>query len=373
MVGYEPDLNPCVDWKKELEYLLSDDPPPVTKIARVSKPVTKPPETSTAAQDTYYTDRLVTPLIQVFSVRFVTDFDEDKPREIYGSIRVSEGSDAVFDLYDRGPGDSETICKDGTLSLIGPNDNAIVPLKATTLDLCLSDRVQGVEVVKGSLSLDPVGEDSYDRLLKVVVEGAHGVAYVYYAVFRFAVYGTVHVNVTKNDDALDIYGYVVAEYGNGRMYCDADDEVTCLETRLLDVPSHRPLHVVVGEPTSIELPRNVAVVPAYSTLNIQVNLWDSNGKIASDCLQFPAHLLREDPLYIRTLTSCVEVQVHWHHAYYHLYRYQKRVNPRRVELSKEGELRQMTGVSDKHLSASVDPSCWRNHRKAFCVMWNHHH
>ncbi|KAK9748907.1 hypothetical protein RND81_02G089200 [Saponaria officinalis] len=265
-------------------------------------------------------DRLTTPLIQVFSVCI----DVGKPCEIYGTIRAWEESRPRFYLYERGPEDSETIVGDGTLSLIGPHGGAIIPSLNNSLDFCLRDRVQGVDVVNSELDLDPVTEDSYDRLLKRDVPGPLAVAHVYYAVFQYAHYATVQVTVTKNDvgdnscHATDIYGSIVAGYANARKYCSVDEDLKLLETRVFDKQSHQPLRVMLGTP--ISLSRDVVVVPAYSTLTMQVNLWDSiHGKIADETLNFPAHMRGQDPVHIRTQYACVEVLVQWDHVYRYLY------------------------------------------------------
>ncbi|KAK9734573.1 hypothetical protein RND81_04G149200 [Saponaria officinalis] len=328
MVGYEPDLNPVVDWEKEWKKYMSKDKPVIPKIsdAAISRPLIRSRFTHNfelipKIEDRYY-GTSVTPLVQVFSVCISTNFDDGKPCEIYGSIRALEGLVPRFDLYNRDPDDSETIWKDGTLSLIGPVGEAIIPSLSTSLDFCVKDRIRGVEVVKGSLSLDPVSEDSYDRPLRSVVPGVHGDVYVYYVVFRFAMYATVQVlineneTVDKNCNAVDIYGSIVTGYENGSKYCSGDEEVKELETRLFDKPPNQPLRVVLGTPMGLS--RNVVVVPAYTSLTIDVNLWDSNGKIAAGCLLYPAHLLSDNSQYIRTQNACVEVRVRWHHAYFYL-------------------------------------------------------
>ncbi|KAK9734602.1 hypothetical protein RND81_04G151100 [Saponaria officinalis] len=272
-----------------------------------------------------YQDCLSTPLIEVLSVCISSDFNDGKPCEIYGSILALEEQCPLFDLYDRSnPEDSETIVKRGTLSLKGPDDRAIIPSLSPTLHICLKDRIRGVEVVNGHLNLELGDEDSCDRLIKRAVKGAHGVAYVYYVVFQFAVYGTFEVRVTSNDNdgkkgnVADIYGSIVAEYENATMYCNDDDEVKLFAPRLFDEPPHLPLRVLLGTP--IRLFRNVVAVPAYSSLSIKVNLCDSNGMIADGCLEFPAYTLGDKTLSIQTQYACVEVTVRWHHAYYYIYK-----------------------------------------------------
>ncbi|XP_074274481.1 uncharacterized protein LOC141598667 [Silene latifolia] len=344
MVGYEPDLNPTIDWEKELRKLLRKDEPETSSASRF-KPLIKPCQArkveATREVEARNRGHLAMPMIQVFSVCIKADFDDGKPSEIYGSIRVLEESHPRFDLYNRDPEDSETIWKVGALSLIGPDGGAIVASLGTELDLCLYDRIRGVGVVNGKLKLDPMTEDSYDRLIKCDVEGAHGSASVYYVVFQFALHGSVQVIITKNDNddkkcnAADIYGSVVVGYENARMYCSGDEYVKQLETRLFDKPSHQPMRVMAGIP--IRLSRNVVAAPAYSTLTIKVNLWDSGDKIAGDCLQIPASLHEENSLFIRTQYACVEVRVRWHHAYIYLYRDRKMHNSNRVKSSKERE------------------------------------
>ncbi|KAK9734603.1 hypothetical protein RND81_04G151200 [Saponaria officinalis] len=276
-------------------------------------------------QNDDYIDRLSTPLIEVLSVCISSDFNDGEPCEIYGSILALEEQCPLFDLYDRSnPEDSETIVKRGTLSLKGPDDRAIIPSLSPTLHICLKDRIRGVEVVNGHLNLELGDEDSCDRLIKRAVEGAYGVAYVYYVVFQFAVYGTFEVRVTSNDNdgkkgnVADIYGSIVAEYENATMYCNDDDEVKLFAPRLFDEPPHLPLRVLLGTP--IRLFRNVLAVPAYSSLSIKVNLCDSNGTIADGCLEFPAYTLGDKTLCIQTQYACVEVTVRWHHAYYYIYK-----------------------------------------------------
>ncbi|KAK9734588.1 hypothetical protein RND81_04G150000 [Saponaria officinalis] len=195
-------------------------------------------------------------------------------------------------------------------------------------------------------------EDSYDTLLKGVVEGAHGSAYVYYTIFKFAVYGSLKVTVNTYDDvdgaykaeAADIYGSIVVGYENGRRYCTTDEEVKFLETRVFDKSSHQPLRVLIGKP--ITFSRNVVAVPAYSTLKIQLNLWDSIGKIAGECLRFPAHFTRSKPFYIQTQHAYVAVDVRWYNAYLHIYK------GRKVE---DVQKKQPRVLQDQPLPASLVP------------------
>mgnify|MGYP001792992374 CR=1 FL=1 len=76
------------------------------------------------------------------------------------------------------------------------------------------------------------------------------------------------------------------------------------------------MSVLLGTP--IKLSRNVVVAPVYSVYTIRVNLWDSNGQIAGDCLRFPAYCFGS-PSYIRTQDACVKVQVGWDDAYKYRY------------------------------------------------------
>ncbi|XP_074290118.1 uncharacterized protein LOC141616858 [Silene latifolia] len=362
MVGYEPELNPPVDGVKELRELLGTDEPE-TSNASLSTPLIKPSPESVVAVEAMplikpcqtqheveatpeakatYDASLTTPLVQVFSVCISADFDDGKPCEIYGSIRALEESHPRFYLYNRDPEDSETIWKKGTLSLIGPDGGAIIPSLGTELKLCLYDRIRGVDVVKGTLNLDSLSDDSYDRLIKCDVEGPNGSASVYYVVFQFAIYASLQVIITKydNDDkkcnATDIYGSVVVGYENGRMYCSGDEDVKQLETRLFEKPSHQPMRVMVGTP--IRLARNTVAVPPYSTLNIKVNLWDSSdGQIASDFLQVPVYRCGDRFLFIWTQYACVEVRIRWHNAYVYIYRDIKILASNRAESSKARE------------------------------------
>ncbi|XP_074313352.1 uncharacterized protein LOC141648523 [Silene latifolia] len=321
MVGYEPDLNlPDFDDEEFSLMLPASNPVPSSWITPSLRPdIESEDNDNYEAEDLGFDGRLATPLVQVFSVRVSTNFDDGKPCEIHGSIRVLEGSDCQFHLYDRHTEDSETIYQSGNLSLIGPHDGAILPSMRTKLKFELKDKIRGVDVVNGKLKLDLSTEDSYDRLLKGTVKGAHGSASVYYVVFRFACYGYVQVRVTKIDNdenkcnTADMYGSVVARYENARMYCSDEKDVKLLETRLFDHPSCLPLRLLDG--TNIRMSRNVVVVPTYSTLAIEVNLWDLNGEIASDRLQFPAYLQSEVPLYIQTQYARVQVQIIWGDAY----------------------------------------------------------
>ncbi|KAK9741417.1 hypothetical protein RND81_03G104100 [Saponaria officinalis] len=377
MVGYEPDLDIYrnKDWKKIWGDFLKEGNE--GKGSALSVPSIRPfnsPSADSSNRDIIpyhlrkittddYKGCLTTPLIQVFSVCVSLNIDVGKPCEVYGSIRSFEGSRPRFHFYHRGPEDSETVDKDGTLtlSLIGPHGGAVIPFLDNSLDFRLRDRVQGVDFINSKLELDPVTDDSYDTLLRRDVPGRLGVAHVYYAVFQLAHYATVQVTVTKNDDdsscpATDIYGSIVAGYANGNRYCRADEDLKFLETRLFDKKSHQPLRVMLGTP--IMLSRDVVVVPAYSTLTMEVNLWDSNhGKIAGKTLNFPAHMIGHDPVQIRTQYGCVEVFVHWRHAYLYLY------NDRFMDDSDRGEssndLHEMQKkprvIYDQQLSSSFIP------------------
>ncbi|XP_074291550.1 uncharacterized protein LOC141618351 [Silene latifolia] len=326
MVGYEPELTVAKVWERRLQN-------PNVKI-------TKPYHLRSASPFDYEGDP-ATPLVQVFSVHIFNHFDDGKPCEIYGSIRVLESHRPHFHLYNRDPEDSETILKKDCLSLIGPDRYPIIPSLSTELELCLYDRIRGVKVVDEKLDLDPVNDDSYDRLMKHEVRGPHVYADVYYVIFQFAAYATLHVKVTKtengdnNCDAADIYGSIVTGYENVRRYCSHDSDVDQLETHVFDKPFHQPLRVLLGEP--IKLSRKVVAVPAYSSITIQVNLWDSNGKIADDCLQCPAYNRGDSFSYIRTQYACVEVRVQWKHAFLYLYRDRKMLLLKEKEPSNEQE------------------------------------
>ncbi|KAH9621374.1 hypothetical protein KSS87_002024 [Heliosperma pusillum] len=330
MVGYEPELTIEKAWERRLQHHNLNSPRPLTKPYHLR---------SGSCFD--YEGELATPLVQVFSVHISTDFDDGKPCEIYGSIRALEGLRPRFHLYNRDPEDSETIWKQGNLSLIGPDSNPIVPSLSTKLELCLYDRIRGVKVVDNKLNLDPINDDSYDRLIKHQVRGPHVCADVYYVVFQFAAYATLHVKVTKNDNAdnnfnaADIYGSVVTGYENVRRYCSSDLDVERMETRVFDKPSHQPLRVLLGVP--IKLSRKVVAVPAYSSITIQVNLWHSNGKIAGGCLQSSAYNRGDSFLRIQTQHACVEVRVQWDHAFLYLYRDRKMLLFKEKGLSNEQE------------------------------------
>ncbi|KAL9235417.1 hypothetical protein vseg_010176 [Gypsophila vaccaria] len=232
MVGREPDLN--VGWRKQWDKFFDElrgGPSSTSRDHDHDHDHDTPMDEDEDEDDEdYFRGILASPLIQVFSVLVSTDFEDAKPSEIYGSILASEGPSPRFYLYDRDPEDSETILQHGTLSLIGPQYAPLVPYLSTTLDLCLKDKIRDVDVVNGRLSLEPTTDDSFDKLLKGSVQGAHGIAYVYYAVFRFAIYGSVEliINNSNIDDKdcymVDIYGSLVARYENARSYCSADEE-----------------------------------------------------------------------------------------------------------------------------------------------------
>ncbi|XP_074304859.1 uncharacterized protein LOC141639697 isoform X2 [Silene latifolia] len=191
-----------------------------------------------------------------------------------------------------------------------------------------------------------MNDDSYDRLIKRRVGGPRVYADVYYVIFQFAAYATLHVKVTKTDngnnnsDAAYIYGSIVTGYENVGRYCSRDLDVEHLQTRVFDKPSHQPLRVQLGEP--IKLSRKVVAVPAYSSITIQVNLWDSNGKIADDCLQSPAYKRGDDFLYFQTQYACVEVRVQWDHAFFYLYGERKMILLKEKEQNNEKEDMQKT-------------------------------
>ncbi|KAL2944014.1 60 kDa jasmonate-induced protein [Bienertia sinuspersici] len=272
-----------------------------------------------------YEDALATPIIQVFSVTVDTSFDDDRLCEIYGSIRAMEGQNTSFNLYDRCPEDSESIQKHGTLSLIGPNDEVMFPFTGVTLDFCLRDKIREVEVIKGNVSLDSlIGEgDYFDKLMKVVIKGEHGLACVHYAIFQFGVLGTLEVAITELKGNLSgyfssIYGSLVATYGNSRQYCCTDDDLKYFESVLLRKPSDEQIQIMVGNP--IQLSRYVVVVPAYSSIRVEANLWDSNGRIIDDYIDFEVRCLSGETKFIKSQCACLQVKVRWEDAYVQFYK-----------------------------------------------------
>ncbi|KAJ8449681.1 hypothetical protein Cgig2_001337 [Carnegiea gigantea] len=246
------------------------------------------PEMETAAsKPDLYEDILAAPLVQVFSVWIHSNFVDGRPCEIYGSICATEGPSTSF-LYRREADESETIQELGKLSLIGPG------LKIYT----------------------------YDKLRMVVVQTENNFAYLYYVAFQFAVSAVVEAAIIERaDDArscfANVYGSLVASYSDNRRFCKSDDELKYLQTALFEKSSDKPLRMVVGTP--IILSTSVVAVPAYSSLVIEVNLFDSQVQLASGRMEFPARSFGERTELIQSENGSVQVKVTWRNAYRCMY------------------------------------------------------
>lgn len=268
-----------------------------------------------------YRDALAIPLVQIFSVCVYTNFDDGRPCAIYGLIQATEEGGSTIHLYDRGPEDPETILKHGTLTLIDPEGDALLlGTRAITVDLCLKDKIRDIELVKGKHYLDPMTqgiEDSYDKLMRAVIQGEHGFAYLYYSTFRFATTATVEVSITEKSEssscAADVYGSIVASYSNSRQYCNSDDELKYLETILFDKRADEPIRMTVGTP--VKLLRSVVAMPAYSFIIIKADLFDSQGQFASGLVELP---VLDGGYYIKSIPSkdgSIQVRVKFRDAY----------------------------------------------------------
>ncbi|KAK9678028.1 hypothetical protein RND81_11G183100 [Saponaria officinalis] len=255
---------------------------------------------------------LAAPASELFSVRVSpTYFGQRHSCEIYGTILLRDRDGSSYELYSRTPDDAQTLTPEhNVVSLDMPVECLLsttwwlmcVTLKDKALDTVIADDVLPFHNV--------IYNNEYNGVN--VLEFADDSIFVTYAAFLAAVVAVVDIILIKKDNsvpppAADLYGKIVARCGNtyGQKYPG---------TMLFDRPSSQSIKA--SSNTSIELSRDVVVVPAYSFLRIDLHLSLHQLEDISGHAEFLAESLRfGDDVDIHGNDFIIRVKVLWFHPY----------------------------------------------------------
>ncbi|KAJ8431272.1 hypothetical protein Cgig2_011125 [Carnegiea gigantea] len=270
---------------------------------------------------------LVAPLLEVFSVSIHPGHEHNdalldgRPCHIYGKIIVTDRRGSTYCLYSRSETEPEIVYLNGTLSLTGPNMDPILPSEVLEVGVDLKDSARGIDIAKGTFTLDYTTEYEYEVATSKRVGGKHSYATVHYTTFRFAFTATVNVLFTAQDDGsgavADVHGKLVAYSSTG--YPDnANAEEKCYFSRtLFKKQDNESVRVEAG--SSLKLARYVIGVPGYSALEIEVDLVDclSGWQTAKKTLMFQSKYVLGYPETqdIVVQGGLIKVKVVWDHVY----------------------------------------------------------
>lgn len=270
---------------------------------------------------------LVAPLLEVFSVSIHRGHEHNdalldgRPCHIYGKIIVTDRRGSTYCLYSRSETEPEIVYLNGTLSLTGPNMDPILPSEVLEVEVDLKDCARGIDIAKGTFTLDYTTEYEYEVATSKRVGGKHSYATVHYTTFRFAFTATVNVLFTAQDDGsgavADVHGKLVAYSSTG--YPDnANAEGKCYFSRtLFKKQNNESVRVDAG--SSLKLARYVIGVPGYSALEIEVDLVDrlSGWQTAKKTLIFQSKYILGYPETqdIVVQGGLIKVTVEWDQVY----------------------------------------------------------
>ncbi|KAJ8430077.1 hypothetical protein Cgig2_008524 [Carnegiea gigantea] len=269
---------------------------------------------------------LVAPLLEVFSVSIHPGHEHNdalldgRPCHIYGKIIVSDKRGSTYCLYSRSEVEPEIVYLNGTLSLTGPNMDPILPSEVLEVEVDLKDSTRGIDIAKGTFTLDYTTEYEYEVATSKRVGGKHSYATVHYTTFRFAFTATVNVLFTAQDEGsgavADVHGKLVAYSSTG--YPDnANAEEKCYFSRtLFKKQDNESVRVEAG--SSLKLARYVIGVPGYSSLEIKVDLVDclSGWQTAKKTLMFQSKYILGSPEMQDVVVQggLIKVTVVWNHV-----------------------------------------------------------
>ncbi|KAL3636404.1 hypothetical protein CASFOL_020951 [Castilleja foliolosa] len=244
------------------------------------------------------------PVVQVLSVHIIPSdklIDQNKPLSIYGRIYVEYrdttfGEMTVHDLFSRKCDDAQVIGPSGgPLTLAGPDFSYTCPSEENTPLNNKTRLVVDVFMGEGNklfaekqLCFDY--EDMTIDMEKIELDYVHcelGSIVLRYIVMPFAVYGYVEVDfIYKKFDKENLYkqsinvkGRIVARYGNS--------ECTLFEKQYDNEFERVENNPSLGRLISMKLSRSCVVVPAYSTLILDLDLseFGTERKILKETLE----------------------------------------------------------------------------------------
>ncbi|KAL2944876.1 Protein synthesis inhibitor II [Bienertia sinuspersici] len=215
--------------------------------------------------------------------------------EVYGKIEVTDEFGTCL-LYNRSRNDYEYIQKSDILTITGPNRG--LSAKSFKVSVSLMKRAQNPpaddNIINGSFEWKVGDINQYlDKRVHNTVKGKNGCsATVYYTPFRDAVLATVEVVPLSgggNKDVVELYGTVIARYGN---YEYRDDAAKLYYRTVLFKKPSKVNNVKVKHGNSIPLSRSVVAVPTRDSLVIDANILSvsSGNSIADDSPDFPCQL-----------------------------------------------------------------------------------
>ncbi|CAO2829928.1 unnamed protein product [Amaranthus hypochondriacus] len=262
-------------------------------------------------------------MVEVFQIR-IDNFDDTERRgELYGHVQSVDG-EGPLTLYHRARATPEHIRANSNISLRGPQRSIILFGNfAINLDLRLCGNVEDVVLAKWQLSWTSMKPEiayiargpflkdfsdqpnnlltsqtkvehvfaGYEQPLSATFEGSNGCCVtMFYAIFEHAVQACIKVKVV-DISAVPIHlkyqvrGSIFASYSHFEVGNNSVIKNECKTTlfKTSDFESVKAEHNKV-----IELSRCIVAVPAYSSLIIEADLWDTDSsfKIAKGKLEF---------------------------------------------------------------------------------------
>lgn len=292
-------------------------------------------------------DVRATPLFEVFGVSIhcsnASVYKKGSIFEVYGVVSVTDEEGTTFDVYNRQKDHPELIPLGGSLSISGRHCGVISLSTTLKVKVDLRDRAQDLVIAEGLFYMSYRTTDDFDQLR---VEHVHGEQCCFAAVrcitFEHALVATVGICCQKKDDRFDraanIYGSIIASYGDNYR-CSIRDNVSfnggansvCFDGKKVSdvhkeytscVLFHKSIDQAarVKFETHIPLNRRVVAVPAFTSLVIEVNLFECDGDayspFVSGVLEFYGDMFPTER--VSGPKGVIEVFVAWPSAYIQL-------------------------------------------------------
>ncbi|XP_056689544.1 uncharacterized protein [Spinacia oleracea] len=156
-------------------------------------------------------------------------------------------------------------------------------------------------------------DDHYDKLQTVILNSLHGRATVYYATVLYGVMAHIELEFHNDEDyggdpPSDVHLIVTARYGNSKLY---PTDSNYFQMVLLKKPLDDLVQTTDATGTSKLLCQHCVVVPAYSSLIVEANLFSPSGKSLCGCVEFSAVYAGQFIHKMRVLNGHVRVQLTW--------------------------------------------------------------
>ncbi|XP_057530526.1 uncharacterized protein LOC130808967 isoform X2 [Amaranthus tricolor] len=286
-------------------------------------------------------------MVEIFQIR-IDKFDDTARRgELYGDVQVVD-IDYTHTLYHRDRATSEHIRANSNISLQGPNRAIDLMINfAVNIDLRLCGEVEDVvskwqlswtalkpeiaHITRGPFLKDFCHQPNmltsqtkdkhefagYEQPLSATFEEDNGCCVtMFYAILEHAVIASIQVrvidkNVVPLSSKYQVRGTIFASYSHFEVGDDSVIKEEC-KTTIFKTSDFKSVKAEHGK--KLELSRWVVAVPAYSSLIIEADLWDTDSsiKIAEgklECLASNMNLLADYILGYNNLA--IEVMVCW--------------------------------------------------------------